>query len=87
MSHTLCWEYSSRVALTQRWSTAQRVPLVGLRGGQGALELNLKTYPMTKSKNTPDPPHYPTWRRSIAQRQLVGLSLLPAKGRRRTFLH
>ncbi|GFO21225.1 RNA-directed DNA polymerase from mobile element jockey [Plakobranchus ocellatus] len=50
---------SSRVALTQRWSTAQRVPLVGLRGGRGALELNLKTIPMTKSKNTPNPSSLP----------------------------
>ncbi|GFN84497.1 Gag-like protein [Plakobranchus ocellatus] len=32
-------------------------------------------------------PQNPTSRRSLAQRQLVGLSLLPAKGRRRTFLH
>ncbi|GFN87441.1 RNA-binding protein 26 [Plakobranchus ocellatus] len=54
-SHNLCWEYSSRVALTQRWSATQCVQLVGLRGGWGALELNPKTFLMTKQKNTPDP--------------------------------
>ncbi|GFO07267.1 RNA-directed DNA polymerase from mobile element jockey [Plakobranchus ocellatus] len=38
MSHTHCWEYSSRVALAQHWRSAQRVPLFGLRGGRGPLE-------------------------------------------------
>ncbi|GFO27877.1 hypothetical protein PoB_005438200 [Plakobranchus ocellatus] len=45
--------------MPQRWSTAQRVPLVGLRGGRGALELNLKTYPMIKPKNPSDPSPHP----------------------------
>ncbi|GFO26801.1 Gag-like protein [Plakobranchus ocellatus] len=58
-SHTLCWEYSSRLALTKPWSATQPVPLVGLRGRRGALELNRKTFRMTKQKNTPDPSPLP----------------------------
>ncbi|GFO19488.1 ATP-dependent RNA helicase a-like protein [Plakobranchus ocellatus] len=50
---------NSRVALTQRWSAAQHVPLVGLRGGRGALEMNPKTFLITEQKNTPDPSPLP----------------------------
>ncbi|GFO03549.1 RNA-directed DNA polymerase from mobile element jockey [Plakobranchus ocellatus] len=54
-SHTLYWGYSSRVALTQRWNAAQRVHLVGFRGGRGALELNYKTLHMTQPPYDPSP--------------------------------
>ncbi|GFN95424.1 hypothetical protein PoB_002193000 [Plakobranchus ocellatus] len=67
-------------------NSAQRVLLVGLRGGRGALELNHQTLLMTQKKKPLTPPHNPTWQRSLAQRQLVGLPLLLAKGRRMTFL-
>ncbi|GFO06393.1 glutamine synthetase [Plakobranchus ocellatus] len=39
--------YSSGVVLTQRWRSAQRVRLVGLFGGQGALELFFESISMT----------------------------------------
>ncbi|GFO17877.1 hypothetical protein PoB_004438200 [Plakobranchus ocellatus] len=57
-SHTLCWEYSSRVALTQRWRSAT-CPLGWALWRAGALELNLPNSHMTKQKNTPDPSPQP----------------------------
>ncbi|GFO26973.1 RNA-directed DNA polymerase from mobile element jockey [Plakobranchus ocellatus] len=47
------------VALTQRWSAAQSVPLVGLCGGRKALELNHKTTLMNKKKKPSDPSPQP----------------------------
>ncbi|GFO14929.1 hypothetical protein PoB_004143400 [Plakobranchus ocellatus] len=45
--------------MTQRWSAAQCVPQVGLRGRQGALKLNLKTLLMTQEKTPSDPSPQP----------------------------
>ncbi|GFN81306.1 hypothetical protein PoB_000781200 [Plakobranchus ocellatus] len=53
--HTLCWEYSSTVALAQCWSGAQCVPLIGLGGGRGALELHMKTLSWLKKNLDPSP--------------------------------
>ncbi|GFO15002.1 hypothetical protein PoB_004150700 [Plakobranchus ocellatus] len=58
-AHTLCWEFRSRVALTRRWSAAQRIPLVGLRGGWGTRELNHKTTLMNPKQTPSDPSPQP----------------------------
>ncbi|GFN93254.1 trans-aconitate 2-methyltransferase [Plakobranchus ocellatus] len=53
--HLFC-EYISRVALAQRWVSAQFVALFGLRGGWGALEPNYINFSMTsKKRKKPDP--------------------------------